>query len=143
MKVDNTGKTQGVSKSKKSNKSNKASGVSFDQMVEQASGVGGVEATEATSSVGGVDAVHGGGSSYEVPEDAKGRGQYMLDRLEELEKDILSGNDSGAVYRLKQAIESEAVDIADISPELREILDEIEMRASIEIAKMEAAQGEE
>ena len=35
MKVNNSNKTQGVSKSKKSNKSNKASGVSFDKMVEK------------------------------------------------------------------------------------------------------------
>ncbi|MEC8068031.1 MAG: flagellar assembly protein FliX [Pseudomonadota bacterium] len=137
MKVDNTGKTQGVSKSKKSNKSQKSSGVSFDQLVEKAGSVENVEAAEAAFALGSVGGVEG--NRYDVPEDAKGRGQYMLDRLEDLEKDILSGNDSGAVYRLKQAIESQAVDIDQISPELRRILDEIEMRASVEIAKMEAA----
>lgn len=142
MKVDNTGKSQGVSKSKKSNKSKKSSGVSFDKMVEKAGSVEDVEAAEAAQSVGGVGAVTGGMAGYEVPEDAEGRGQFMLEQLEDLEKDILSGRDSGAVYRLKQAIESEAVDIDQISPELRRILDEIEMRASVEIAKMEASQDD-
>ncbi|MAI08807.1 MAG: hypothetical protein CMF61_07595 [Magnetococcales bacterium] len=141
MKVNNSNKTQGVSKSKKSNKSNKASGVSFDKMVESAGSVENVEAAEAASSVGSVGGVSGG--SYGVPEDAEGRGQYMLNQLEDLEKDILSGKDSGAVYRLKQAIESEAVDVENISPELKKILDEIELRASVEIAKMEAASEED
>lgn len=138
MKVDNTGKSQGVSKSKKSNKSSKSSGISFDQMVENASGVDDVEAAEATTSIGGVDAVHGGASGG-VPDDAEGRGQYMLEQLEDLEKDILSGKDSGAVYRLKQAIESEVIDADQISPDLKRILEEIELRASVEIAKMETS----
>ena len=107
-------------------------------MVESAGSVENVEAAEAASSVGSVGGVAGGG--YGVPDDAEGRGEYMLTQLEDLEKDILSGKDSGAVYRLKQAIDSEAVDIDNISPELKKILDDIELRASVEIAKMEASQ---
>lgn len=141
MKVNNTKGTSGVSKSKKSSKSSKASGVSFDAMVDAAGKVDDVEATAATTAADAVSGITGG--SHGVPEDAQGRGEYMLDQLEDLEKDILNGNDSGAIYRLKQAVESEAVDLDNIAPELREILEEIELRASVEIAKMEAAQEDE
>jgi hypothetical protein len=142
MKVDNSGKTQGVSKNKKSGKSSKSSGVSFDHLVEKASGADNVEATESTSSLGIIDSVQSG-MADSVPDDAEGRGQYMLEQLEDLEKDILNGNDSGAVYRLKQAVESVAVDMDQVSPELQSILDEIELRASVEIAKMEASTDED
>ncbi len=137
MKVVNTKGTQGVSKSKKSSKSTKSSGVSFDALVDAA---GGVEALEAAESVESVSSVERKGPVGGVPADAEGRGKYMLDQLEDLEKDILNGNDSGAVIRLKEAVETQAQDLDKIDPELKSILDEIEVRANIEIAKMEESE---
>ena len=141
MKVSNTKNTSGVSKSKKSSKSSKTSGVSFDALVEAASVVENVENVASAEAVGLTSSIASEGISN-VPSDAEGRGKYMLDQLEDLEKDILSGNDSGAVYRLKEAVDSKALDTDSISPELQSILEEIEMRASVEIAKMEAAQDD-
>ncbi|MFT7144068.1 MAG: hypothetical protein ACI9TY_001260 [Alphaproteobacteria bacterium] len=135
MKVTNTKGTQGVSKSKKSSKSSEASGVSFDALVEAAGSVEAAEAALAAEAVGSVESASEG-PSRGIPSDAEGRGKYMLDQLEDLEKDILSGNDTGAVQRLQEAIDTEAQDMDRLDPELKEILDEIEARASIEIAKM-------
>lgn len=132
MKVTNTKGIQGVSKSNKSSKSGKSSGVSFDALVEAA---GAVEAAEATEAVG---SVIDEGSNSSVPTGAEERGNYMLEQLEDLEKDILSGDDTGAVKRLQEALDSDAVDVENLDPELKEILDEIEARASIEIAKMQS-----
>lgn len=141
MKVNNTKGTTSVSKNKKSGKSKGTSSVSFDAMVDALTGAERVDstaATSATSSVSSVDSDASSHSSY-VPSDAKGRGGYMLDNLEQLEKDILSGSASDAVEKLKTALETEVVDMDKISPKLQKILDEIEMRASVEVAKMEAA----
>lgn len=143
MKVTDSKNISSVSKKKKSSKSNKASGVSFDAMVDAVSGVENVEAAAPTSSVdavGGIDADASGSSSY-IPTDAEGRGNFMLESLEQLERDILAGQGSDAVEKLKAALATQAIDLDQIPPRLKEILDEIEMRASVEVAKMEAAQS--
>ena len=138
VKVTDTRGITNVGKSKKSSKSNKASGVSFDSLVEKAGGVQNVEATE---NVAGVDAVEsateGKSTGFSVPEHAEERGNYMLDVLEELEKDILSGNESVAVEKLRKALDTKAIDVDSLSPKLKGILEEIEMRAAVEVAKIE------
>lgn len=139
VKITDTRSVSNVGKSKKSSKSNKASGVSFDSLVEKA---GAVDAVESAESVGGVDAVESAtegkrATGFEVPEHAEERGNYMLDVLEELEKDILSGNESVAVEKLRKALETKAIDVDQLPENLKTILEEIEMRAAVEVAKIE------
>ncbi|MDE0724501.1 MAG: hypothetical protein OSB62_07360 [Alphaproteobacteria bacterium] len=137
----NTGKTvSSASKKKKTSQTGKAGGVSFGQMVDA------IKETDAVSAAEGVDAVESASSDasgainpYNVPQDARGRGKYMLDRLEDLEKDILSGSPTDAIEKLRHALDTEAIDRAELSPKLIEILDEIDMRVSVEVAKLEAA----
>ena len=142
MKISNTKNAAAIGKAKKSGKSNKTSGVSFDSLVEKA---GAVDKTQATAGVDAVDGVSSGasGAGRYIPQDAEGRGEYMLTQLEELERDILNGKHSGAVHRLKEALQTQAVNREDMSDELLAILDEIEMRASVEVAKMEASKDED
>ncbi len=140
IKIDGNKTVGSVSKKKKSSGAGKTSGVKFGQMVDAikgadaVSGAEGVEAVESTSSEGS-----GPVDPYNIPQDARGRGKYMLDRLEDLEKDILSGNPTDAIEKLRHALDTEAIDRAELSPKLIEILDEIDMRASVEVAKMETA----
>lgn len=140
IKIDGNKTVSSVSKKKKTSKTGGTSSVSFGSMVDAlketdaiagAEGVGAVESTSADAS-GAVD-------PYSVPQDARGRGKYMLERLEDLEKDILSGNPTDAIEKLRHALDTEAIDRANLSPKLIEILDEIDMRASVEVAKLETA----
>ncbi len=72
-----------------------------------------------------------------IPKQATERGTYMLDQLEELEQDILSGNPTLAAQRLKAALKITAQGTEDLSEAHQKVLDEINMRASIEVAKLE------
>lgn len=138
VKVTDTRGVTSVNKTKKSNKSNKASSVSFDSLVEKAGGVQDVESAEGVQGVDTVEsATEGSSTGFVVPDHAEERGSYMLDVLEELEQDILSGNESVAVEKLRKALEKQAIDIDSLSPKLKSILDEIEMRAAVEVAKIE------
>ena len=65
----------------------------------------------------------------------------ILDRLDEIRHGLLSGSLSLAqVTGLANLVRSRRATIAD--PRLRDVLDEIELRAEVEIAKLTAAASE-
>jgi len=97
----------------------------------------------ATSGVVGVTALSALLGAQEVDEDGERasrrqlaqRGADLLDKLEEIRRDILAG----AVPRerlenLAQSLRQRRVQVTD--PRLMEIIDEIELRAAVEIAKL-------
>jgi len=139
MKIQNTKNVTATKKKAKTSQSGNVSGPSFDSLVEKASSVDKAEAAQSVAPTAAPLVDVGGGSA--VPEEAEKRGHYLLERLEELERDVLAGRASDAVVRLKEALETQAIDRDQLSAELLSILDEIEMRASIEVAKMEEAAG--
>ena len=61
----------------------------------------------------------------------------MLEQLEELEKDILSGSPTLAAQRLKAALAAQAENRESLTPAQQTVLDEIDARAAIEVAKLE------
>ncbi len=66
---------------------------------------------------------------------AKKRGQELLDELDELRHGLLIGTiEPHQLHRLVALIASERVDTLD--PELNAILDEIDLRAQVELAKL-------
>lgn len=140
VKITDTQKSGQVGKSKKSSKSKNTSGVHFDQFIEaaqEASALDEVLDVAGSSFVEGISSEAERSTGFTVPEKAKERGAYILDVLEDLEKDILSGNKSVAVEKLRQALETKAIDVQDIPSQLKDILDEIELRAALEVAKVE------
>ncbi len=141
IKIGSNRGPAGVDKKKKTNRTGAAGGPSFTEMVESASAADDVSEIQQITPVRGVGGNFQGGGNQYVPTDARERGEYMLSRLEELEQDILSGNPTAAAAQLKRALETEAVDRENLSPRLREVLDEIELRASVEVAKLEEDQN--
>ena len=141
VKITDTKNISQVGKTKKSSKSGKASGVSFDALVEAAGGIENIEAAEGVSNVDTVESATDGGrrTGFEVPEHAEERGAYLLDVLGELEQDILSGHQSVAIEKLRRALETKAIDWDDIPEKLQNILHEIEMRAAVEVAKLDVS----
>lgn len=68
-------------------------------------------------------------------EEARSQGERILDRLEELRMDLLDGRLTGAsVQRLSAEVDAARAESDD--PRLNDILDEIELRAHVELAKL-------
>ena len=67
---------------------------------------------------------------------AQQRGEDLLDRLDKLRMGLLMGRVSiGELERLSEMVNRESAATSD--PRLREILSEIELRAAVELAKLE------
>lgn len=66
---------------------------------------------------------------------ARRRGEEMLDRLDEMRLGLLSGRlPAAAVERLADLVAAKRAEVVD--PRLAEVLDEIEVRAAVELAKL-------
>ena len=108
-----------------------------------ASGPASAAATSAASSVAGVSALmalQGVEDATERRRRAIRRGGGLLDRLDELKLAMLNGQDGApALERLARSMREERPDDAD--PGLKGVLDQIDLRAAVEMAKAEAAQA--
>lgn len=68
---------------------------------------------------------------------AVARGNQVLDLLERIKVELLSGPVSdGQKVRLEQALDSRDGDAPESDPDLRETLKEIDLRARVELAKL-------
>ena len=106
-----------------------AGGPSQTSSVSATQGVMGVEALLALQDVG---------SPLERKRRAVRRAGRILDTLDALKIALLEGEISGAdLDRLRRAIRDERDNTDD--PALEAVLDEIELRAAVEVAKLEAA----
>jgi hypothetical protein len=106
-----------------------ASGVAPSGGAAGVTGVMGVEALLALQDVGG---------PLERKRRAVGRAGRILDVLDEVKLALLDGNLSlGQLDRLRRAVRDERALTDD--PKLEEVLDAIELRAAVEIAKLEQA----
>lgn len=106
-----------------------------------ASGPASAAATSSASSVAGVSALmalQGVEDATERRRRAIRRGGGLLDRLDELKLALLNGQDGApALERLARSLREERPDDAD--PGLKGVLDQIDLRAAVEMAKAEAA----
>ena len=130
MKVDPTGTAKAASV-RRSDKGSQAKPGEFSKLLE---GLDGPEAPRATGVAAPVDPTFGvrdatdrsGGRS-------KKRAEDMLDQLEEIRGEMTMMRGTGAALdRLVQENRGQVVD-----PRLGEILDEIELRARVELAKLD------
>jgi hypothetical protein len=108
---------------------------------EAASGAGPATSVSAPGSVMGVDALlalQDVGTPLERRRRAVSRAGRMLDVLDEIKVALLDG-DLGAVDldRLRRAVREQRAGTDD--PRLEAVLDEIELRAAVEVAKLEQA----
>lgn len=146
MKVGSAGSTSSVSGTRKSDSRRKAEGVGFADLLDQA--VGGVEdagAVEGPVSLSGVEAIL---ATQAVDPDGGARararmarrGEDILDRLDAVRLGLLSGSvpkeDLADLARLVRGKREEGID-----PRLGAILDEIELRAEVELAKLTRGLG--
>lgn len=134
-------KTSKTDKSKKSGKSQSA-GAAFrsflqegDAKIEGSQGLSGASAAapmDAILALQGVDP----DEARQNRQKAVDRGHNMLDILDELRVGILTGQISGGRLQALQNLIAEQREALD-DPRLVEILDDIDLRAAIELAKLE------
>jgi len=110
----------------------------------EAGGVSGAGTAPAASALGGLSgvsalmALQSVETATERRRRAVKRGGGLLDRLDELKLALLSGEDGGvALDRLARVMREERPEDDDAG--LKDVLDQIEVRASVELAKSEMA----
>lgn len=139
MKVEGSGNLRGSTSVRRSGKAEGSSGTSFSkQLVSETGPSHGVSATASMTGVTGVLALQ----EVDVTDDAtarasrgKMRAEEMLDKLEEIQHGLLSGTlSSQKLMDLAKVVQSRRVQVDD--PHLAAILDEIDLRAQVELAKM-------
>lgn len=138
FKVTGPSGPQKTDKKKKAKGAGETGAAMFSSLLNQASATSEVDAPTAVAATSSMHGVLVDESAPDIiPTDPEKRGVYMLDALEELEQDILTGSPTQAVNKLKKALEVEKEGYETLTPAQQEIADEIDLRASIEIAKIE------
>lgn len=141
MKIEGPGKTSGPKGVSKTGAKKGAGDTSFSGLIEES---GGAEATAAPSgvmSIQGVDALLslqdvGDGTQGGGNKKARMRGEVLLDQLDKIRMGLLSGGiPVSTLQQLKHAVNSQRGEVMD--PRLNEVLDEIDLRVQVELAKFE------
>lgn len=108
---------------------------------QPAQGAGQASSVSGVSSVMGVEgllALQDVGSPTERKRRAVGRAGRILDVLDEIKVALLDGDlNAVSLERLRRAVRDERAATDD--PELEAVLDDIELRAAVEVAKLEYA----
>jgi hypothetical protein len=103
-----------------------------------AAGVAGAGAAAQVSSLEALIALQGLGGPLERRRRAVGRAGDILEALEGLKLDLLEGRlSTSAIESLTRAVADQRILTED--PQLEALLDEIETRAAVELAKLEGA----
>lgn len=143
-KIDGPGPIRTPPSVRRVSKTGKAGSTSFSTHLEGADDVESASGASGASALGAVSGVYG---IQEVDDAlaraAKGklRATDLLDRLEDLRMDILDGSLSPDKLRqLSHVVNMRRPEVTD--PRLGEILDEIDLRAQIELAKFSYQQSE-
>jgi hypothetical protein len=135
MKIDQTGSARSTTQRRGVDKTGKGRGADFARELEQATGGDEVKAPQAVARVDALIAAQevsdqGGGGG------ARRRGQDMLDRLDEIRHGLLTGTLSRArLGELNDLVREQRGAVGD--PGLAQVLDEIELRARVELAKLD------
>jgi len=140
MKVEGPGNTRGAGSVGRTGKAGGSSaGAAFSkQLVGEANTAHGVSATASMTGVSGVLALQ----EVDATDDAtarasrgKMRAEEMLDKLEEIQHGLLSGTlSTQKLMDLAKVVQTRRAQVDD--PDLAEILDEIDLRAQVELAKL-------
>lgn len=136
MRIDRTA-TQGMPSVRRKAGAGGTEGTGFDNSLKQTD----EEGNAGVAAGGGVDPAGALLALQEVPDataqrsKARQNGQRVLDRLEQLRFDLLDGRiPVETIERLSQEVENARSRTDD--PDLNEILDEIDLRAQVELAKL-------
>mgnify|MGYP006269735485 FL=1 len=138
MKVNGPRSPSGPSGPKKSAGAGKAGAFTPDSQVSvRSSSAGGLSGASAVGSVDALLALQGAGDHREARKKAADRAFSLLDVLDDLKIALLEGRlERSTLVRLMDTLKSERDQTGD--PRLEAALDEVELRAAVELAKHDA-----
>lgn len=135
-KVDGPGGIRGTTPVRKAGKAEKAGGSSFSSHLAE-DGVHGASGVGGASGIGGISALIGLQEVDDATQrESKGkkRAQALLDEMDDLRLALACGTLTRAqLLKLSAAIQSEKIKADD--PGLNQILDDVDLRARVELAK--------
>lgn len=140
MKIEGPSKSNKAGKSNKSGKSGKTDSTFGDMVTSAAKETAGAAATQAISKVDALLSVQSVGTATDgkAKRRMRDRGDKILRQMDHMRLAILTGNLTiGQVIDIADVVASHRENIDD--PEMTAVLDEIDLRAQIEIAKMRKA----
>lgn len=134
-KIEGPGTLRGVAASREVRRPARATGTGFVKHLgsaQESSGVSSMAALGAISPMLGLQEVD---DALERSKRGQNRAQSILDRLEDIRLELLMGGLSrGRLLQLAHMVSVRRPEIED--PHLAEILDEIDLRAQVELAKL-------
>ena len=138
MKVNGPRNTSGPSGPKKSAGAGKAGGFAPDSSVSvRSSSASSLSGASAIGSVDALLALQGAGDYREARKKATDRAFSLLDVLDDLKIALLEGRvERQTLVRLMETLKSQRDQTGD--PRLEAALDEVELRAAVELAKHDA-----
>lgn len=138
--IEKVGYTKPVASARSVKKAGSADAAAFAEALSSAEGVRGAEATSPVAPLGGVGllGIQEVGEEEHQRRRAVKRGRLTLQALEKLRDGLLMGSLPLSTLRnLEKLVEEERQFTTDLT--LNSILDDIELRAAVEIAKLEVA----
>lgn len=136
MKIEKSGSVGSTVGPRRGERSSSAQPGEFSRLLEAPEGTASVSSSAAIGSVDALLAAQAVESTGEEERrQARKRGDEILDRLDELRHGLLAGTLSRSqLMQLAGLVRARRASVVD--PKLREIIDEIELRAEVEIAKL-------
>ena len=123
---------------KRKDKAKEASSTSFSSHLDETEETSGIKETGALGSVSGVWDIQEVDDALSRASKGKLRANDMLDKLDEIRFDLLNGTLSpAALQQLSHMVSMRRAEVDD--PKLSKILDEIDLRAQVELAKFSRA----
>ena len=133
-KIEGTGPVRTAQQIRRAMKTSGPKGTSFSQQLDEPSETASSQGVSGASSVMGVLGVQEIDDALAQASRGKLRALDILDRLEDLRIELLSGAISrDKLTQLSQVVSARRAEVTD--PRLAEVLDEIDLRAQVELAK--------
>jgi len=148
MKVERTGSAGRASDSKRTSRTARADKGAFARELDQAASVAPVSGATPAGGVAPVEGVDALWALQEIDDvsqnraQARQRGNKLLEQLQELQHALLVGAiHPGSLESLAETARQKMSTVHD--PRLREVLEEIELRAEVELAKWQFGRSDD
>jgi hypothetical protein len=138
MKVEGPSKPSGIKGASKTGAKKGAGGASFGSLIDETPGAGGTSSAGGVMGVSSIEALlslqEAGDGTHGGNKRAKERASALLDELDKLRIGLLTGEiPESALNRLSHTLKIQRDNVMD--PLMNEILDEIDLRVQVELAK--------
>ena len=136
MKISGIGGASSAAAARRSERAKRTGNAGFSTLVDGSAETRAVGGSQAVNATGPLLAVQEVPDPLDERRQAWQRGNDLLDRLEEIRLALLAGRlPRATLERLSAMVSPRRGEVGD--PKLAEILDEIELRAAVELAKLD------